>query len=267
MAYYRVSTSKQGRSGLGLEAQRHAVEGYLNGGDWQIVGEFTEVETGKRADRPALAKALAMCRLHGARLVIAKLDRLSRNAHFLLGLKESGVDFVAADMPNANRLTVGIMAMVAEDEAQRISCSSLALQLRLLGAYRGRAGSTSPSGIIRPRPSRNSRRSSMSMRLVSIATDDGTGRAESRTLPMRLNWRHRIDPLRFFSTVAVIIRQIRRPTSGMASGSWSKNSHHRGRRRAGGNQARLVGGALDAQSAVYALLVVHLSGIKSFGRH
>jgi len=121
VAYYRVSTPKQGRSGLGLEAQRHAVEGYLNGGDWQIVGEFTEIETGKRADRPALAKALAMCRLHGARLVIAKLDRLSRNAHFLLGLKESGVDFVAADMPNANRLTVGIMAMVAEDEAQRIS--------------------------------------------------------------------------------------------------------------------------------------------------
>jgi DNA invertase Pin-like site-specific DNA recombinase len=121
VAYYRVSTPKQGRSGLGLEAQRHAVEGYLNGGDWQIVGEFTEIETGKRADRPALAKALAMCCLHGARLVIAKLDRLSRNAHFLLGLKESGVDFVAADMPNANRLTVGIMAMAAEDDAQRIS--------------------------------------------------------------------------------------------------------------------------------------------------
>jgi DNA invertase Pin-like site-specific DNA recombinase len=83
--------------------------------------EFTEVESGKKAARPELAKALAMCRLRGARLVIAKLDRLSRNAHFLLGLKESGVDFVAADMPNANRLTVGIMAMVAEDEAQRIS--------------------------------------------------------------------------------------------------------------------------------------------------
>ena len=119
VAYYRVSTARQGRSGL--EAQRQAVADYLNGGDWKIVGEFTEVESGKTSDRPELAKALAMCRLHGARLVIAKLDRLSRNAHFLLGLKESGVDFVAADMPNANRLTVGIMAMVAEDEAQRIS--------------------------------------------------------------------------------------------------------------------------------------------------
>jgi len=121
VAYYRVSTSRQGRSGLGLEAQKRAVAEYLDGGDWKIVGEFTEVESGKRADRPELAKALAVCRLHGARLVIAKLDRLSRNAHFLLGLKESGVDFVAADMPNANRLTVGIMAMVAEDEALRIS--------------------------------------------------------------------------------------------------------------------------------------------------
>jgi DNA invertase Pin-like site-specific DNA recombinase len=121
VAYYRVSTKRQGRSGLGLEAQRAAVAAYLNGGDWKWVGEFTEVESGKKSDRPELAKAFATCRLHGARLVIAKLDRLSRNAHFLLGLKESGVDFVAADMPNANRLTVGIMAMVAEDEAQRIS--------------------------------------------------------------------------------------------------------------------------------------------------
>jgi DNA invertase Pin-like site-specific DNA recombinase len=121
VAYYRVSTQKQGRSGLGLAAQRQAVADYLNGGDWKIVAEFTEVETGKRSDRPELAKALVMCRLHGATLVIAKLDRLSRNAHFLLGLKNAGADFVAADMPNANRLTVGIMAVVAEDEAERIS--------------------------------------------------------------------------------------------------------------------------------------------------
>jgi DNA invertase Pin-like site-specific DNA recombinase len=121
VAYYRVSTQKQGRSGLGLAAQRQAVADFLNGGDWKIVGEFTEVESGKKSDRPELAKALAMCRLHGARLVIAKLDRLSRNAHFLLGLQDSGVDFVAADMPNANQLTVGIMAVVAQDEAKRIS--------------------------------------------------------------------------------------------------------------------------------------------------
>src|SRR6516225_10953855 len=119
VAYYRVSTARQGRSGL--EAQRQAVADYLNGGDWKIVGEFTEVESGKKSDRPELARALAMCRLHGATLVIAKLDRLSRNAHFLFGLEKAGVDFVAADMPNANRLTVHLMAVVAEDEAERIS--------------------------------------------------------------------------------------------------------------------------------------------------
>jgi DNA invertase Pin-like site-specific DNA recombinase len=143
VAYYRVSTARQGRSGLGLEAQRHAVTEFLNGGNWQIVGEFTEVESGKRADRPQLAKALALCRLHGARLVIAKLDRLSRNAHFLLGLQESGVDFVAADMPNANQLTVGIMAVVAQDEAKRISdrtkAALAAAKKRgtVLGGFRG----------------------------------------------------------------------------------------------------------------------------------
>jgi DNA invertase Pin-like site-specific DNA recombinase len=121
VAYYRVSTERQGRSGLGLDAQRKAVEDFLNGGNWRLVAEFTEIESGKQADRPALAKAFRACRLHGAKLVIAKLDRLSRDAHFLLGLEKAGVDFVAADMPTANRLTVGIMAMVADEERRLIS--------------------------------------------------------------------------------------------------------------------------------------------------
>lgn len=121
IAYYRVSTAKQGKSGLGLEAQREAVRAFLNGGSWTLAGEFTEVESGKRNDRPELAKALQACRVYGARLVIAKLDRLSRDAHFLLGLEKAGVDFVAADMPMANRLTVGIMAMVADEERRMIS--------------------------------------------------------------------------------------------------------------------------------------------------
>lgn len=144
VAYYRVSTARQGKSGLGLEAQQHAVREYLNGGNWQIVGEFTEVESGKRSDRLELDKALSTCRLHGARLVIAKLDRLSRNAAFLLNLRDSGVDFVCADMPSANRLTVGIMAMVAEDEAERISArtkAALAAAKRrgvVLGGFRGK---------------------------------------------------------------------------------------------------------------------------------
>jgi DNA invertase Pin-like site-specific DNA recombinase len=126
IAYYRVSTAKQGKSGLGLEAQREAVRAFLNGGSWTLAGEFTEVESGKRNDRPELAKALQACRVYGARLVIAKLDRLSRDAHFLLGLEKAGVDFVAADMPMANRLTVGIMAMVADEERRMISARTKA---------------------------------------------------------------------------------------------------------------------------------------------
>jgi DNA invertase Pin-like site-specific DNA recombinase len=126
VTYFRVSTARQGRSGLGLEAQKAAVDAYLNGGDWKVVASFKEVESGKRSDRPELAKALQACRLYGARLVIAKLDRLSRDAHFLLGLEKAGVDFVAADMPTANRLTVGIMAMVADEERRMISARTKA---------------------------------------------------------------------------------------------------------------------------------------------
>jgi DNA invertase Pin-like site-specific DNA recombinase len=121
VAYYRVSTDKQGRSGLGLEAQQAAVRDYLNGGNWKLLAEVTEVESGKRSDRPKLDEAMRLCRLHGATLIIAKLDRLSRDAHFLLGLQKAGVEFIAVDMPSANKLTVGIMALVAEDEAKRIS--------------------------------------------------------------------------------------------------------------------------------------------------
>ncbi len=121
VSYLRVSTDKQGRSGLGLEAQRKAVEDFLNGGSWKLIDEFIEVESGKRDDRPKLAEALARCRLHNATLVIAKLDRLSRDAHFLLGLQKAGVRFVAADMPEANEMVVGIMAVVAQAERKMIS--------------------------------------------------------------------------------------------------------------------------------------------------
>jgi len=122
ISYQRVSTQRQGKSGLGLEAQRASVADFLNGGKWTLVKEFVEVESGKKADnRPELAKAIQACRAYGAKLLIAKLDRLSRDAHFLLGLEKAGIDFVAADMPNANRLTVGIMAMVAEEERRMIS--------------------------------------------------------------------------------------------------------------------------------------------------
>lgn len=121
VAYYRVSTAKQGRSGLGLEAQREAVRAFLNGGRWKLAGEFVEVESGKRNDRPELAKALNLTKAMGAKLVVAKMDRLSRNAAFLLTLRDSGVPFVAADMPEANALTVGILAVVAQEEREAIS--------------------------------------------------------------------------------------------------------------------------------------------------
>ena len=121
VAYYRVSTARQGRSGLGLAAQQEAVRNYLNGGNWRIVQESTEVESGKRKDRPKLAEALAACRIYGATLIVAKIDRLARNVAFLSQLMESGVDFKAVDFPDANRLTVHILAAVAEHEAKAIS--------------------------------------------------------------------------------------------------------------------------------------------------
>ena len=141
--YFRVSTARQGASGLGIEAQRAAVATFLNGGPWTVVAEFTEVESGKNNDRAELAKAIKACRVYGAKLLIAKLDRLSRDAHFLLGLDKAGVEFTAADMPTANRLTVGIMAMVAEEERRMISARTKAALAAakargtVLGGYRG----------------------------------------------------------------------------------------------------------------------------------
>jgi DNA invertase Pin-like site-specific DNA recombinase len=121
IAYYRVSTAKQGASGLGLEAQQEAVRSYLNGGRWKMIDEVTEIESGKRNDRPALARALSLCRIHKATLIIAKLDRLARNVNFISNLMESKVEFTAVDFPQANRLTVHILAAVAEHEAAMIS--------------------------------------------------------------------------------------------------------------------------------------------------
>jgi DNA invertase Pin-like site-specific DNA recombinase len=121
VAYYRVSTDRQGKSGLGLEAQQQAVLQYLNGGSWSLIGEFTEVESGRSSKRPMLEAAIKLCRDQRATLVIAKLDRLYRNAYFVSKLYHDGVDFVAADQPYANKMTVQILAAVAENEAELIS--------------------------------------------------------------------------------------------------------------------------------------------------
>jgi len=125
ISYIRVSTARQGASGLGLEAQQDAVKNFMRARNATLLGEFLEIETGKGSDalskRPQLKAALAACRKNNATLIIAKLDRLARNVHFVSGLMESKVRFVACDMPEANELTIHVMAAFAEYEAKRIS--------------------------------------------------------------------------------------------------------------------------------------------------
>jgi len=121
VAYIRVSTHRQGQSGLGIEAQQAEIAAYARANNAVIEAEFVEVESGAKNDRPELAKALKHARITGSRLVIARLNRLSRNAAFLLTLRDSGVDFIAADMPHANSMTIGVMALVAQEEREAIS--------------------------------------------------------------------------------------------------------------------------------------------------
>src|SRR5690606_10038779 len=118
ISYYRVSTRKQEKSGLGLDAQKTAVRNFLKSDDI-LLGEYQEAESGKDNHRPELQKAIEQCKATGATLLIAKLDRLSRNAAFILTLRDSKIQFVCADMPTANNVTIGIMAILAQDERER----------------------------------------------------------------------------------------------------------------------------------------------------
>lgn len=146
VSYLRVSTDKQGKSGLGIEAQRHQVEAHLKSVSGELVTEVVEVESGKRNDRPKLQEAIALSKAYNATLLIAKLDRLGRNAHFLLGLKEAGIKFVAADNPSANNLTIGILSLIAEHEREAISdrvkraLAAAKARGTKLGGYRGYNG-------------------------------------------------------------------------------------------------------------------------------
>ena len=145
VAYYRVSTQQQGESKLGLEAQQKTVADYLNGGSWELVAEFTEVESGKSdRNRPQLAAALAACKKRKATLVIATLSRLSRNAGFLLTLRDSGVEVRACDMPTAGTLEFGIRAVIAQHEREEISKrTKAALQAKKAQGYKlGQPGAT-----------------------------------------------------------------------------------------------------------------------------
>jgi DNA invertase Pin-like site-specific DNA recombinase len=121
VGYIRVSTAMQGKSGLGIEAQRTAIVDYLNGGNWELIAEFVEVESGKLDERVKLQEAMKHCQMTGATLVIAKLDRLSRDSHFIGSIMKSGIEFIAVDMPAANKFTIHILAAVAEHEREMIS--------------------------------------------------------------------------------------------------------------------------------------------------
>ena len=162
IAYLRVSTQRQGQTGLGIAAQEAAIADHVGSG--KLLATFTEVESGKRCDRPQLDVALSRCRETGAVLVVAKLDRLSRDVAFIANLMKAGVEFVACDIPHANRLTLHILAAVAEDEARRISertrAALAAAKVRgtKLGGYRGvpptdkaRRAATAASAVARAR--------------------------------------------------------------------------------------------------------------------
>ena len=146
VAYYRVSTQKQGNSGLGIEAQQQAVSKHIKEGNSELLAAFTEIETGKGANaldkRPQLRNALNLCRKNGATLIIAKLDRLARNVHFVSGLIETGCDFIAADMPHANKVMIQMHAVMSEWERDQISTRTKAalIAAKARGMQLGSAG-------------------------------------------------------------------------------------------------------------------------------
>lgn len=154
VAYFRVSTARQGQSGLGLEAQRQSVADFVRSGKMEIVAEFTEVESGKRNDRPQMALALARCRTEGLTLLVAKLDRLARNVHFISVLQHSKVDFVCVDNPHATRFLIHILSAVAEHEANLISTRTKSA----LQAFKARGGTLGNPRYVEALPKANAAR-------------------------------------------------------------------------------------------------------------
>lgn len=177
IGYFRVSTGKQEQSGLGLEAQQQAVARFLSARHAELLTEIVEVESGSKADRPKLTEALRLCRVYGATLLIAKLDRLARNVAFISNLMESGVEFRAVDFPSANKLTIHILAAVAEHEAQMIrdrTRSALAAAKRrgvLLGGDRGNLPAVARKGAVASANSRQLRAAARAFDLEPILTE------------------------------------------------------------------------------------------------
>lgn len=151
ISYLRVSTDKQGRNGLGIDAQRASIASYLNGGTWELLTEFVEVESGKNSERPKLQEAMAECKRTGSTLIIAKLDRLSRDPDFIGMVMKSSIDFVACDMPAANKVTIRFMAAIAENEREMISeRTTVALKAaKARGVKLGKPENATPEGRIK----------------------------------------------------------------------------------------------------------------------
>lgn len=206
IAYYRVSTQKQGQSGLGLEAQREAVVSYLNGGNWELLGEYVEVESGKKSNRPQLAAAIAACKKQKATLVIAKLDRLARNVHFISGLMESKADFVAVDMPNMNPFTVHIYAAMAEEYARQISEKTR----EALAAAKAR-------GVVLGKNGRKN-----GWKLAEANREAANTRAKNLT---RVVWEIRNDGFTSIREIASELNSRNIPTA--RGGQWRENTVHR----------------------------------------
>lgn len=190
VAYYRVSSQQQGQSGLGLEAQRASVAAYLNGGAWELVGEFQEVETGKGANalakRPQLRAALDAYRKNGATLVIAKLDRLARNVHFVSGLLETGCDFVAADMPQANKVMIQMHAVMSEWERDQISARTKAA-LTAAKARGVELGKTGPDNLRQNIQERKAAANAFAAKLSGIISGFKAANMSQRVMVAELN--------------------------------------------------------------------------------
>jgi DNA invertase Pin-like site-specific DNA recombinase len=190
ISYFRVSTARQGISGLGLDAQRLTVSQYLTGSTRTALAEFVEVETGKGSNaldrRPELRAALELCKKSGATLLIAKLDRLARNVHFISGLMESKVQFVACDLPEANQLTLHVMAAFAEHEARRISERTR----DALAAAKARGvvlGATGPANLKRHTQERQAVSSAFRARLMPLLNGFSTQGLSRRAMVVQLN--------------------------------------------------------------------------------
>lgn len=227
VAYYRVSTARQGRSGLGLQAQQDAVLNFLNGVGGRVLDTFTEVESGQRNDRPELHKALRRAKVSGARLIIAKMDRLSRNASFLLRLRDSGVRFIAADLPNADETVVGIMAVMAQREREMIGLrtkEALAVTRRRLAREGRTLGNPNGASALRKAAKGN-----------SAALAQIVERAEMRAEHYRETLAD-IDPMGTLSLRAVAAEFNQREIEAPRGGRWYPTSVARLRRRLGAGE-------------------------------